>query len=73
MIAENGTMLAEVEPFAEPEPFCYADVDVDHLLFERLRNSTFREQQEQFAALLDYERVPFVVDLSCPKSPCGQT
>ena len=60
LIGENGGLLAEVEPFAQDEPFCYADVDVDHLLFERIRNSTFREQQEHFKAMLDYERIGFV-------------
>lgn len=60
LIGENGGLLAEVEPFAQDEPFCFADVDVDHLLFERIRNSTFREQQEHFKAMLDYERIGFV-------------
>lgn len=60
LIGENGSIIAEVEPFSQAEPFCYADVDVDHLLFERLRNSTFREQQEHFAALLDFDRIGFV-------------
>jgi NAD+ synthase (glutamine-hydrolysing) len=66
LIGENGSILAEVEPFAETEPFCYADVDVDHLLFERIRNSTFREQQEHFKDLLDFERVGFVSGATTP-------
>jgi NAD+ synthase (glutamine-hydrolysing) len=66
IISENGTILTEVEPFAEKEPFCYADVDVDHLLFERLCNTSFREQQEQFAAMLDYERIAFVARANTP-------
>lgn len=60
LIGENGGLLTEVEPFAQEEPFCFADVDVAHLLFERIRNSTFREQQEHFKAMLDYERIGFV-------------
>lgn len=66
LIGENGGMLAEVEPFAQEEPFCYADVDVDHLLFERIRNSTFREQQEHFKAMLDFERIGFVSGANTP-------
>ncbi len=66
LIGENGGLLAEVEPFAQIEPFCYADIDVDHLLFERIRNSTFREQQEHFKALLDFERIGFVSGATTP-------
>ncbi len=54
LIAENGGIVKEVEPFAEKEPFCYADIDIDHLIFERMRNSTFREQQDEFDALIKY-------------------
>jgi len=66
MIGENGGLLAEIEPFAQKEPFCCADVDVDHLLFERIRNSTFREQQEHFKALIDFRRVSFVSGATTP-------
>jgi len=66
LIGENGGLLAEVEPFAQDEPFCFADIDVDHLLFERIRNSTFREQQEHFKAMLDYERIGFVSGATTP-------
>lgn len=60
MIGENGGIVAESEPLTVAEPFCFADVDIDHLLFERIRNSTFRETQEQFAPMLDFERIDFV-------------
>lgn len=66
LIGENGGILTEVEPLTVKEPFCYADVDVDHLLFERIRNSTFREQQEHFKAMLDYERIGFVSGATTP-------
>ncbi len=66
IIGENGGILTEVEPLTVKEPFCYADVDVDHLLFERLRNSTFRETQSHFKHMTDFERIGFVTGATTP-------
>lgn len=53
LIAENGTLLAESERFQE-ETILYADIDVDKLMAERQKNTTF-EMISQDA----YEYVPF--------------
>lgn len=41
MIAENGTMLAEREPFAEEKDLLISEIDVERLAHERLRLNTF--------------------------------
>jgi NAD+ synthase (glutamine-hydrolysing) len=41
MIAENGTLLAEAERFSFATTITVADVDLQHLAQERLRNSSF--------------------------------
>jgi NAD+ synthase (glutamine-hydrolysing) len=41
LIAENGLLLAETERFCFDTRLAVADVDVEHLVNERLRNSTF--------------------------------
>lgn len=58
-IAENGSILRNIEPFSEKEPLAIADIDIDHLLFERMRNTTFRENQEEFAPFLKFDRIAF--------------
>ncbi|MBY0359810.1 MAG: NAD(+) synthase [Candidatus Obscuribacterales bacterium] len=61
LIGENGSLLANVEPFSQSEPFAVADVDIDHLLYERIRNTTFRKNQASMAraGLLKFEYVAF--------------
>lgn len=61
LIAENGGLLGEIEPFAEKDPLLVKDIDVDHLLFERIRNNTYRDQQEEFAEspYMQFQRIPF--------------
>lgn len=41
MIAENGTILAEREPFAEDKDLLISEIDVERLEHERLRLNTF--------------------------------
>lgn len=53
LIAENGTMLAESERF-QKEGIVYADIDVDKLMAERQKNTTFEMIPEE-----EYEVVPF--------------
>lgn len=43
MIAENGEVLAESERFRFDSQLTYADVDIDHIAAERLRNSSFSQ------------------------------
>jgi len=43
MIAENGEVLAESERFCFDSQLTFADVDLDHVSAERLRNSSFSQ------------------------------
>jgi NAD+ synthase (glutamine-hydrolysing) len=45
LIAENGVLLAETERFQFDSQMAIADVDVQRLVHERLRNSTFSASQ----------------------------
>ncbi len=41
LIAENGTVMAETERFHFTTCFCLADIDVQHLVNERMKNNSF--------------------------------
>lgn len=60
LIAENGGLLGEGERFSFETRTVVADVDVQHLAHERLRNSSFRDE----AILRPMQRVGF--DLGPP-------
>ena len=45
LIAENGTLLREAERFSTEEQLVVADVDLQRLAFERLRNTSFRQRE----------------------------
>lgn len=66
IIAENGAILKDSAPLTEDEPLIVSDIDIDHLLYERMRNNTFRDSQDEFALLLDFERIPFVCGATTP-------
>lgn len=46
IIAENGVILAESEPFMEDAPLVITEVDVQHMLYERRRMNTFPMEGE---------------------------
>ncbi len=41
LIAENGAVIAETERFHFATRFCIADIDVQHLINERVKNNSF--------------------------------
>lgn len=57
MIAENGTMIGESEPFYEGLTF--ADIDIERLMSERRRMNTFTG-----GALHFFEEVPFETEVT---------
>ncbi|MBZ0188293.1 MAG: NAD(+) synthase, partial [Candidatus Obscuribacterales bacterium] len=62
LIAELGGTLTEAEPLLESEPFACADVDVQHIVHERLRDSTFKDCKRAFAPMLEFDRIEFTLD-----------
>ena len=59
MIAENGEIVAEKEPFDE-DPFCITEIDTEELLQRRLMNTTFRDFLTRKVAA-EYIRVPITM------------
>lgn len=64
MVYENGTLLAETERFASDEQVITADIDLDRLVQERMRLTTFhdaaKEHRDRAGAL---RRVPVTLAL----------
>lgn len=61
LLGELGGIQTEAEPLADndTEPFRYADVDVQHVTHERMRDSTFEDCRRAFASMIDFRRVKF--------------
>ncbi|WEK12614.1 MAG: NAD(+) synthase [Candidatus Microbacterium phytovorans] len=60
MIYEGGALLAETERFPDGPRFAIADVDLDRLRQDRLRQGTFDDNRR--ATWSTGQRVPFTVD-----------
>ncbi|MCM1159910.1 MAG: NAD(+) synthase [Roseburia sp.] len=59
IIAENGTMLAEENPFKEH--ILYADIDIHRLKMERRRMNTFGSFSDAAGELAGYLTIPFAI------------
>jgi NAD+ synthase (glutamine-hydrolysing) len=65
LIAENGSLLAESPRFQREDVLLSADVDVDRLRADRIRNNSFGDARLYISGGIDFERVPF--DLGATK------
>lgn len=54
LIAENGTILGETERFSFETQIAYADVDIERLLNERIKNSSYG-----FGSVQGYRKITF--------------
>jgi NAD+ synthase (glutamine-hydrolysing) len=64
MVYENGTLLAESQRFQYTSQLVLADVDVERLAQERMRQTSFgQSMQRHHAALQQLRQVRFVVEL----------
>jgi NAD+ synthase (glutamine-hydrolysing) len=69
-IAENGVILAESPRFAETAQFVLADIDLERLAQERLRQGTFDDNRRHIGVSAeDFRRISF--RLGPPKSDLG--
>ncbi len=59
MIAENGIMLAEANPFKEH--ILYGDIDIYRLKMERRRLTTYENSQETANETAGYLTIPFAI------------
>ncbi len=64
MIHENGTLLAESKRFADAPQLTVADVDLDRLEADRMRQNTFAESARRHAGEVGrFREIPFSVPL----------
>src|SRR5690606_14115191 len=64
LIYENGDLLAESKRFADDEQLVTADIDIDRLVQDRSRLTTFREAAAEDAARVRHiRRIRFALDV----------
>jgi NAD+ synthase (glutamine-hydrolysing) len=74
MIYENGVMLAESTRFAPDEQLILADLDLEHLLQERMRMTSFNDAAADHRDRLHaMRRVPADVDVPTASVPLRRT
>ena len=59
MIYENGTLFAETESFSRESQFVYADIDVEMLMSERRKHTTFMTHLQKAEAQKFYRQIFF--------------
>ena len=59
MIYENGTLFAETESFSRESQFVYADIDVEMLMSERRKHTTFMSHLQKAEAQKFYRQIFF--------------
>ncbi|MCB0994914.1 MAG: NAD(+) synthase [Acidimicrobiales bacterium] len=60
LVYENGSLLAESERFAPPGQLITADIDLDRLVTDRMRMTSYADSMEDHAdRLREVRRVPF--------------
>ena len=61
-IFENGALLAETERFPMAAQMAVADIDLDLLRQERMRQGTFDDNRRNTPAAASFRRIPFRLD-----------
>jgi NAD+ synthase (glutamine-hydrolysing) len=70
LIYEAGDLLAESERFVNGAHFIVADVDLERVSRERMRQNTFGQSAGRFKALLEgFRSIPFELPVSAEASP----
>ena len=67
LIAENGSILAESDRFEFATQMIFADIDLEHLHHERIRNSSFSSS----APAGDFCSIPVAMHSVCTSEPLG--
>lgn len=57
IIAENGTILAEKQPFDTSKSYIIADIDIEKLQHERMRIETFSQVHSSFSNIYDKKNI----------------
>ncbi|MDA8383841.1 MAG: NAD(+) synthase [Betaproteobacteria bacterium] len=70
MIHENGSCLAETQRFADHPQLLTADVDLERLEADRMRQNSFGQARARHRAALErFQAVPFVLDIPAGRLP----
>ncbi len=70
LIYENGELLRESERFSNDSHWISADVDIDRLLHERMRQTSFGQSAARFAGeLARFRRVGVELPVASPQPP----
>ncbi len=69
IVAENGTILGETERFAAGEPHVIADIDLDRLIADRMRTTSFVDSALDHRDSLRYRRVEFELGIPTDEIP----
>lgn len=62
MIYENGALLAEAERFAAQPQLILADIDLERLAMDRIRQNTFGDSADMHRDRLDFRRIGFALE-----------
>jgi len=62
IVAENGTILAETDRFADEPQLTSADVDLGRLVADRMRMTSFGDAVHDHRDRLGHRRIPFTLD-----------
>jgi NAD+ synthase (glutamine-hydrolysing) len=62
MIYESGALMAEAERFATQPQLIVADIDLERLVMDRIRQNTFGDNADAMRDRLDFRTVTFAAD-----------
>lgn len=66
MVYENGRLIAESQRFSYESQLLLADLDLEHLVQERMRQTSFAQSLQHYAAAArEFSRVPFDLEVPC--------
>jgi NAD+ synthase (glutamine-hydrolysing) len=69
LVVENGTVLAETRRFADADQLVQADIDLDRLIADRLRTTSFADCVEDHRDALVHRSVDFELGLRHESAP----
>lgn len=68
MVYENGALLAESRRFHEGSQLIFADIDLDHLMQERMRQNSFGQSLHYCRdEIRQFREISFEIDFPCTK------
>ncbi len=67
MVYENGALLAESNRFQENSQLIFADIDLDHLIQERMRQNSFSQSAQYYREeIRHFRKIPFEINYPMP-------